>query len=351
MSTAKIVRVRKAGTSDPFAILPGNTADFNAEQGSGDDTIFGASYTSTQTTLTSWTVSANALYRGFAGYNTVIKKSGTPVPFTDEAMSEEELYSQTYIVDDQTTVPWDWKDDVTVYDNDVEVSSDDIASIDTNFGRVTFVDDYTVTGPITVDASTVPMTAFGNASSFDLTQNSDTTETTSFEIAQDNGGYSTFRPTLRTVSLSLTAFYRADNDFTDLLQSREDFVVEINPDGNEESVARGIFRVSSEGNSGDVGGDEETSVELVLAVPEGRVPFSWKHSSNTTMPEGLRIVLDAFENQDNLEVEYLPEGLGNPGKSGEVVLTDASMNSEVDGIVEAAFEGQGTGDFTEINNP
>lgn len=349
MSTAKIVRVRKAGTSDPFRTLPGNTADFNSEQGEAEDTIFGASYTSNQTTLTTWNVSANALYRGFAGYNATIKKSGDPVSFTDESMSEEELYSQTYVIDDQSLTPWDWNEMPVVYDDGVVVDSEDIVSVDPNFGRVTFADDYVVTGPVTVDAASVPLSAFGNASSFDLTQTSDTTETTSFEIAQDNGGYSTHRPTLRTVALSLTAFYRADNDFTELLQSREDFVVEINPDGNEQSVARGIFRVSSEGNSGDVGGDEETTVELVLAVPEDMVPFSWKHESTTTMPEGLRIILDAYENQDNLEIEYLPEGLGNPGKSGEVVLTDASMSTEVDGIVEATFEATGTGPFTEIN--
>lgn len=350
MSTAKVVQVRKAGTTDPWAILPGSTADFNVEQGEAEDTIFGASYTSNQTTITGWSISANAYYRGFAGYNSTIKKSGTPTVFTGQSMSPTSRDDE-FIIDDQSLTPWNYNNDVTVNVNGTPADPDNIESIDPMFGRVVFaagvVDE--VYDVVTVTGEYLPLTAFGNAYSFDLTQNSDTTETTSFEIAQGNGGYSTHRPTLRTVSLSLSAFYRATNDFLDLLQTRDDFVVEINPDGNDKSIARGVFRVSSESNSGDVGGDEETTVELVLAVPEGYVPFSWYHEPDTTMPDGLLTILDAFVFQDNLEVRYLPEGPGGLGKEGEVVLTDASISSEVEGIVEASFDATGTGPFTQIN--
>lgn len=346
-SNAKVVRVRKAGSGDSFALIPGNTADFSVELGSADDTIFGASYTSTQTTLGSWEISSNALYRGFAGYNSVIKKTASPTPISNKPMSVED--GNTYIINDISLTPWDWNEDIIVSDDEGPISSDEIKAIDPLFGRVTFVDGFTPDGNVTVDAVVLGLVPFGKAMSFDLSQTCDTTETTSFEVAQANGGYSTHRPTLREVSLSLSAFYRSDAEFLALLDSREKFVVEINPDGEGKSIARGVFRIQNESNSGDVGGDEETSVEFVLAVPEGFVPFSWYHDSTTTMPVGLRRILDAYVNQDNLDVEYLPEGVGNLGKGGEVVLTDASISSSVDGIVEASFSAMGTGVFTVLN--
>ena len=346
MAGAKIIRVADLDETEWFNI-PGSTGDLSREKDAANDTIFGASWTSEQPTLINWSVSADAFYRGFAGYRSVLRRMGTSTAFTSQAMEVED--GQTYIVTDLTQTPWNWNETLTVSDDGVAVDSDDIVEIDPLFGRVTFAEDYVVSGAVTVTGERYPLETFGNANAFDLTQTADTTETTSFEIAQANGGFMTMRPTLRTASLSLTAFYRSDNDFDEPLREDEQFIVEIDPAGNGETLARGIYRVQTNSQSGDVGGDEESNVDLVLSVPEGFVPFSWYFEEENAMPAGLRLILQSYLARENIMVEYLPEGLGEPGNKGEVVITDTSLSSEVNGIVEASIELQGTGALTEVN--
>ena len=48
--------------------LPGGTGELTSEAASIDDTIFGQTYQSNQPGLIGWTVTANGLYKGFAGY-------------------------------------------------------------------------------------------------------------------------------------------------------------------------------------------------------------------------------------------------------------------------------------------
>lgn len=347
MSDAKLVRVRKAGSGDPFVTLPGNTADISIEGNNLEDTIFGQRWESGETGLIDWGVSANALYRGFAGYNSTIRKSGTPTAFTDEAMSVED--GLNYVIDDDTKTPWDWTAGVIVEDDNEVVDDEDIESIDYLFGRVTFVDGYTVDGDITVSGEYLPLSDFGQAMSFDLTQTADTTETTSFEIAQENGGFRTFRATLRNADLDMTSFYRADNSFFSDLEERDDFIIEITPDPEGLTAMRGIYKTLSVDHSGDVGGDEESTVSFVLSVPEDVEPLSWYFDDDSTIPAGLKVLIDAFLNRDNIEVQYLPEGDGNRGFQGEAVVTDTSLSSGVDDMVEASVELQGTDTLEEIN--
>lgn len=346
MSEAKIVRVANLAMDEWFT-LPGNTADFNETKDSGDDTVFGASFTSTQPTLTTWGVTGNALYRGFAGYRSQIRRMGTPTSFSSESMEQED--GQTYIITNQTRAPWNWEEDIDVEDNGAPVDAEDIVAIDPLFGRITFADSYTVTGPVTVSGEYFPLESFGNANAFDLTQTADTTMTTSFEIAQANGGYATMRPTLRNSDASLTAFYRDDNDFTEPLREEEQFIVEFDIAGNGDSLCRGIYRVQSESQTGDVGGDEESTVELVLSVPEGIVPFSWLFDEDSTIPGGLKLIIESWLARENIMVEYLPEGLNNPGKRGEVVITDVSISSDVEGLVEASVSLEGNGAVNDVN--
>lgn len=345
MSKAKLVQIADKDESEWYT-LPGDTADIEESKDTSEDTIFGQSWTSNQPTLASWNVSGNARYRGFAGYKTTIRRSGTATSFSDDTLSQED--GQTYITDEPSNTPWDWDSDIVIEDDGTEVDDENIVEIDPLHGRVTFTEDYEVSGPITASGDYLPLETFGNANSFDLTQSADTTETTSFEIAQDNGGFQTIRPTLRTAELSLEAFYRSDNDFTEPLRDDEQFVVEIDAAGNGESLARGIFRVSTESNSGDVGGDENTSVDLVLSVPDGFRPFSWKHEDDSKIPKAVKLLLDKWSEQENVAVRYLPEGIDNPGKKGEAVITDLSMSSDVTGLVEFDVTLDGTGKLEEV---
>src|SRR5690606_8422110 len=156
---------------------------------------------------------------------------------------------------------WDWTASLTVLDNAVAVDPEDIETIDYLHGRVTFVSGYTP-GTITVTGTYLPLADFARANSFNLSQTADTTDTTDFQTACANGGFATMKPTLLTADLELTGFYRADNDLFQLLTARDEFVVEIDAEGNGLSVARGIYKPLTDSQTGDVGGDETETLSL-----------------------------------------------------------------------------------------
>ena len=324
MSGAKIIQVSEDGVE--WATLPGNTGDLNEEGNELTDTIFGQVFSSTQTGLINWSISANALYRGFAGYVSTVRATGEPAVFTDEEMSQVDS-SQTWEIDSASTSVWSPETVPTFSDAGGPIDSEDIEEIDYLFGRVTFDAGFTPDGQVTVSGEYLPLAPYGRANGFTLTQSADTTGTTDFETAQQNGGFNTSRSTLLTADLELTAFYRSENDFAQRLQDRDFFVVEINPDGNGQSVARGFYKVTGASQSGDVGGDEESTVNLGLSVQEDITPFSWRHEPTTTMPQGLRIVQDAWANRTPVYVRYLPEGTNELGRQGQAFVTDTSISS------------------------
>lgn len=344
---AKILQVSDDGGNNWYT-LPGNTADLNREASQLTDTIFGETFSSSESGLINWSISGNALYRGFAGYNSVIRKTGTSTSFTGENLSQVGT-SQTYRIDDNSKSVWDWTQSVTIKDSGSAVSDSNIDEINYVQGEVTFVPGYTVSGPVTADGNYLPTSPFGKANSFTLTQSADTTDTTDFETAQSNGGFMTMRPTLLTSDLELGSFYRVATDFWDVLKNRDQFVIEVDAEGNGNSVARGIYKVLTYNQSGDVGGDEEETVNFGLNVPDQVLPFSWKHLSGSNIPTGLKKVLDAWEAKNELLARYLPDGEGKEGYEGNVIVTDTSLSSGIDAMVEASVTLQGTGKLTKIN--
>lgn len=78
---AKVVQVSDDNGSTWYT-LPGNGGEFSKESSSIDDTVFGQDYKSSEVGLIGWTVSAQAFYKGFAGYSADIKKAGSNTAFT-----------------------------------------------------------------------------------------------------------------------------------------------------------------------------------------------------------------------------------------------------------------------------
>lgn len=341
----KLVQLSRDGIT--YVTLPGSTAEISLEGSELDNSIFGQRFGSTYTGIIDWSFSGNAWMRQQAGYNVALKEVGDPIAFSDEAMSQEN--GQTYIIDDRTKSIWDFDGGISVEDGGTPVDAEDIASIDYLMGRVTFASGYSVTGPVTVSGDYRPTNEFGNANSLTLTQSADTIETGSFESVKANSGYQDYQATLLTASLELEGFYRADNDFYQILLSREDIIVEIDLANDGETVARGYFKVTSDSQTGDVGGNETESINLSLSVPEDQVPFSWYFGPNSTAPEGTKIILEKWLARENVYVRYLPTGEGNRGWEGQIVVTDASISAAVDSMVEITADGQGTGVLTPIN--
>lgn len=342
---AKIIAVSDDDVT--YYTLPGSTGDLNFEGASASDTVFGASFSSTQPTLISWTASANAYYKGLAGYEANFLKTGTSTATTGEAM--ELVSGKTYKITAATKNVWDRTATITIYDNAVAVDAANIASIDHLFGRVTFEAAYTPTGPITADINYLPLTPVGTAREFSLTMNAESVDTTDFATAQANGGYNTFVAGLKTVSLDASGFYALSNGFKALLQAKTELVVEINPDGSNLSTARGFFKATTTGQSGDVGGNEDESITFELSVPAAGdtvytnvvTPFKWIHETASTLSTAVQKVTNSWEGGSLLYVKYLDDGTN--GNKGQSVITDCSLSTSVDGINEYSISFQGTG--------
>lgn len=322
--------------------LPGNKASFTQEASDINDTIFGQDYQSGQTGLIGWSIDANGLYKGFAGYVTKIKKSGISTAFNDEAAAL--LSGKTYKISDSTKSVWDRSVAITVEDNTVAVPSADIESVDYLLGTVTFDSGYTPTGPITISGNYLPMATVAGANSFTLTQSANGLDVTTYDIAQANGGYREFDYGLKTVQLSLKGIYSPSNGFEALLQSRAEMIIEITPDGSNKAVARGWFKPTTTGQSGNVGELEEQTLDFVLSVPDQEgipTPFSWNFDVSATLSQALRHCLTGWTNNTKIDVNYLADGA--TGWKGKAVITDMTLTGGLDVMNEFTVKAQGTG--------
>ncbi len=344
---AKTVKIALTDSGSSFNTLPGNTADLNREGNQIDDTIFGQIFESMQPGLINWGVSSNALYKGFAGYVATLKKQGISTSFTSEAM--DLVSGNLYKMNDATKNLWDKDVALIFYDGSSGtpvIPAGNIKTINHLIGQVEFLG--SETAPITVDGSFRPLSAFGKANSFNLAQTASTIDTTAFEDAQANSGFNIFEQTLLSVNLEMSGFYRVTNDFNQLLIDRAEIVIEINPDGDNLSFCRGYFKMSTDNQTGDVAGSETESVTFVLNVTEGlglgtveAAPFIWVHEAGSTLSQAIQDLLTAWQNQAEVQVQYLPDGVA--GYQGNCNVTDISLAGGVEIMNEFTVALQGTG--------
>lgn len=338
---AKRIQI-SADTGTSWFTLPGNQGSFTQEASDINDTIFGQDYQSGQTGLIGWSIDANGLYKGFAGYVTKIKKSGTTTAFTDEAATL--VSGKTYKITDATKSVWDRSVTITADDGGTPVASADIESVNYLMGTITFASGYTPSGAITLSGSYLPMTVVAGANSFTLTQSANALDVTTYEIAQANGGYREFDYGLKTVQLALRGIYASSNGFEALLQARAEMIIEITPDGSSKSVARGWFKPTGTGQSGNVGDNEEQTLDFVLSVPDQEgvpTPFSWNFDATSTLSQALRHCLTAWTNNTKIMANYLANGVS--GWKGDVVITDMTLAGGLDVMNEFTVNAQGTG--------
>lgn len=343
--TAKLVRTSRDGIN--WNILAGNDASIDLDGEELENTIFGSDFNSSITGIISHALSGNAMFRNTAGFEARLKTvSGNPTTFTTEALA---LNGDWYVIADRSKSLWDREEEVIFADAEGTIDPDDIAQVDYLNGRVRFVSGFTPDGAVTASGDFLTTAEFACARSIDLTQSLDTIETGCFESIGSNGGFELYKGTLRTVSADIEGFYRSTNDFYQTLLDREEILIEIDMDGKGTSVARGYFRVISDGLSGGVGGDETESVSFTLSVPEGFVPFAWYFASNSEAPASVQDIFWAWENKEELYVQYYPEGINSRGFQGQYIVTDASISTAVDAIGEVTVSGQGTGAISPIN--
>lgn len=330
-----------------YYTLPGNTGEFSDNLGTLDDTIFGQTYQSQQPNTIDWSVTANALYKGFAGYMVTIKQTGATTAFTDEATTL--VAGKTYKITNAAKNVWDREVAVVVEDDGVVVDAANILNIDYLFGEVTFISTYTVVGAVTVSGSYLPMASLAKYRSFTLTQSMEAVDNSDVPTLQGNSGHMTYDFGLRTVSLEVAGVYGVANGYRTQLINRAEVIIEINPDGAGKTVARGFFRPAARGQQGNVGALEEETMNWNLSVPvveNMKAPFSWKFT-NTDVSMAVQKCLDAFQNNTNLYVKYLPYG-GTVGLKGQTLVTDFSLTGGTEAMNEFSVTLQGTGQVTAL---
>jgi hypothetical protein len=334
---AKKIQVSTDGIT--YVSLPTPDGSLSVTANSTDDSLLGQTFASTFPTLLDWEGSSTGLVKGYAAYCGKILKSGISTVSVAEPLSL--LSGATYKTDLASHGIWDYEVTPVIFDDGLDVTNE-VKTFDYLFGSVTFKATYTVVGSITADINYLPTAAFGRALSFSLTQSTTAVDDSDYEAVCLNGGYRINKQGLRDVSLSFDGIYDAAEDFHAQLESREAFIVEIDPIGDGKSIARGYFRVSDTSQDGAVGDNESESTSFSLSVPSPDFkPFGWQHASDTTLNAAIRIVLDGFDLEQDVFFKYLPDGL--VGKSGSTVITDVTLESALDDLnrFSLGFTGDG----------
>lgn len=344
---AKRVRLSDDNGSNWYT-LPGNSGSLRNEAGEIDDTIFGQDFESTQTGLIGAMIEANGLYKGFAGYVAKILKSGSASAYSNEPM--QLVSGKTYEVTDTAKRVFDRTSTLVFEDNGSPVAGSNIDNIDHLFGRVTFTSGYTPTTPITVaSGSYLPLTQVGRGTSFNLTQTARMIDDTDFETAQGNSGHREYIYGLKTVQLDIGGIFASANGYRALLDARSELVVEINPDGNSKSVARGFMKLINQGQQGDVGDQEVENVSFRLSVPDQAdvvTPFKWLHASDTTLNQALQIALTSWEAGSIIDAQYLYDGTN--GVAADALISDISLAGGLEVMNDFTVNTQLSGTLTAV---
>ncbi len=342
VDTAEVVRT--------WNTLPGNTGALANDAGELDDTIFGQPFKSGQTSLINARITANAFYKGFAGYVARILKGGTPVNSIGETLTL--VSGKTYQIDTVSERVIDYSADVIVDDNSIDHTAD-VLNIDYLNGLITFNPGYSVTTPVTIDYDYIPLAVIAKANTFSLTQTMDPQDITDFVTAQANSGYRIFDPGLLTAALELGGFYDLANGWRAQLESRADIVIEIGPDAAALSWARGFFNTMSQNLAGNVGAVETETLRFSLNVPEVfagnpalNAPFNWYHDNASTLSQAVQIILDGWINGTELDVRYLPDGIN--GLEAPCIIAEASLSGGVDAMNTFAVTIQNIGVFAPV---
>lgn len=329
-----------------YYTLPGNTGEHTRGAGALEDTIFGETFKSQQPGIITWGISANAYFKGFPGYVATLKKKGTSTTMTDEACAL--VTGKTYRISAAAKRVIDRSNALIAKDNGVDKTTE-VKDVDFLNGEVTFKSSYTVTGPVVVTGRYFPLVSLGKYTSYTLTQTAVAIKDTDIPAAKANGGRDTFRAGgLREVALALPSVFDAADGWEAALTAREEYIVEINPDGTGAHFARGFFKLFDDKQNGDVGALEEESLTFNLAVPQSvasqlavATPFKWYHAVSPIIPNAVKTLLDAWETEVPVYVKYLHDGVN--GWKGSGVVTNMTMSGGLESVNMFTVSIQGSG--------
>ena len=339
---AKRIRI-SADNGTTWTTLPGNSGEISNEAGTIDDTIFGQNWQSQQAGLIDWTISANGLYKGFAGYVGTVFKQGTSTVMTAEATTQVGS-TKTWQITSTAKRNLNPAVAVSVLVSATPVPASNIESIDYLFGRVTFISSYTPGGPVTITGAYFPLATLGCFNSYTLGMTADVIDSTCMDTARANSGHRVNESGLKTVSLDVSGIYKSTNGWRQAVIDRSTLLIEINPDGAGLVVARGFFKPTSAGQSGDVGALEEETITFSLSVPDIdllETPFKWVFGAGHTLNKGVVDCITSWQDGTLIDAAYLPDG--TTGIKGDVVVSNVSLSSGLEDMNEFQIELTGSG--------
>ena len=201
---------------------------------------------------------------GNAGYNTVVKRSGTSTSFTGESMTATSETNQ-FQIDDGTKEVWDRTVVPTFYEDGTEIPFSDIENINYLFGKVTF--STSKSGAVTVDGSYFPTQEVACAKSYTLDQSINLEDSTCYD---NNNGYRQYTSTLYDVSASITRWVTEMTELealNSIWRNSEEIILEIQPAGVE--TFRGYMLIESDALNGDIESLEEQEISFQANGQDG----------------------------------------------------------------------------------
>lgn len=336
-------RIRVALADNIFNTLPGSTGERRTEKGTVQDTVFGQDFQSDNPTLSMATISGNSFFKGVAGYTAVIKETGASTAMVNEPAALVAGTTHSYRVTSPARRVLDIATTLNVFAGATDVTAS-VISVDYLSGTVTFNPAFAVVGAVTITGAYLPLAILAKTKTFTLTQTAAENDVTVYEDAQANNSWKSFEYGLKTVGFEASGIFNAAIGAEAKLVTNNILVIEVSVDGSADTVFRGFFRYTSEGQSGDVGAVEEAQYRFNLYVPGGdllEAPFKWYITSASRLNQAVAKSIQAWEQKLIIKVQYLPNG--TVGTQYSAIITEATLTNNIDGQNEFRFTYRATG--------
>ncbi|MBA3853332.1 MAG: hypothetical protein C0503_02895 [Gemmatimonas sp.] len=196
---------------------------------------------------------------GIAGKKALVKVTGAPLDFEDEACSTTD--DTTYTIDDATKKYWDRDTAVQVFDDGVAVDPEvDPYRIIRLTGQVVFETADALRGPITVTGKYLPTSVAAGARAYSFTLEQPALDDTTFDDAGTDG-HTRKIAGLKNVSGSISRRFRIESGMAAALIAGDPVILEFYADRAEAPDLVCWALLSKEGIQSSVDGTTDADVD------------------------------------------------------------------------------------------
>lgn len=332
----KLVALSRDNSPASYINVPTGDASLTITADSIDNTVYGSGFSSAINGLKSWESGFTVKMRKSAGFRTSVKRPISSTPVTKLPLSPIGGGVWSATVNSQSL--WDSGKSISVFVSGAKVHNDNLKYISPLEGKVFFADHYTPSGLVTVDANILTLEEVGCVESVSLSVDSDIINMSCFKSSKS--GFHRNIKGLKKVKLDMKGFHSTGDT---VLHDNDDVMIEVDVEGNGNTLVRGNYRLMSIGLSGDVGGVQDSDVTLSLNVKEGVLPFAVTYNSDSKLPVAMKDVLSSVLGSGDLHIRYMPYGYSRDVFQGEVIVNSVVFTSSVTDLCnwDVALVGEG----------